>query len=296
MISRETGMKNILVFFCFLFLALQVAAQTEPAPPPVQPPPPVYGWTHSFVTAVMLNQVAFSNWAQGGVNALSWSAAADGKSVDEMEVMHWFNGYRFGFGQTRMGEQGTKKADDRMELESVLLYKTGASFEPYAAVTFQSQFAPGYIYDANNVATQVSAFFDPAYFVESVGAGYQPSKQFKTRLGLALREVLTSKYTAFADDPKTTEVEQSSVSGGLESVTNIELQLDDNVLFVSQLELFSAFKQMDEVIVRNTSSVAAKVGKFVTVVLNVQLINEKRITPKTQVKQTLGIGASFTIF
>jgi hypothetical protein len=53
---------------------------------------------------------------------------------------------------------------------------------------------------------------------------------------------------------------------------------------------------MDEVIIRSTSSVMAKVGKYVTVVLNVQLINEKQITPRTQVKQTLGLGASFTIF
>jgi hypothetical protein len=289
-------MKNIFLFLCFLLLAVQVVAQTEPTPPPAEPPLPVYGWTHGLVSVLTLNQVAFTNWAQGGVNALSWNAAADGKSVDEMVILHWFNGYRFGFGQTRMGDQGTKKTDDRMELESVLLYKTGGCIEPYIAVTFQSQFAPGYTYDANNVATQVSDFFDPAYFIESAGAGYQPSKQFKTRLGLALREVFTSQYTMYADDPNTTEIEKSSSRGGLESVTNIEFQLDDNVLFASQLELFSAFRNMDEVIVRNTSSVMAKVGKFVTVVLNVQLINEKRITPRTQVKQTLGIGVSYAVF
>jgi hypothetical protein len=289
-------MKNIFFLLCFLFLAIQVKSQTEPAPPPAAPPPPVYGWTHGFVTALTLNQIAFTNWAQGGVNALSWSAAADGKSVDELESLRWFNGYRFGFGQTRMGNQGTKKTDDKIELESILSYKTGGFLEPYVAATLKTQFAPGYTYDANNVATQVSAFFDPAYLVQSAGVGYQPDKIIRTRLGLALREVLTSQFAAYADDPKTTEIEKSSVSGGLESVTNIEFLLDDNVLFTSQLELFSAFKQMDEVIVRNTSSVMAKVGKYVTVVLNVQLINEKQITPKTQVKQTLGLGASFTIF
>jgi hypothetical protein len=277
-------MKNIFLFLCFLFLAGHVEAQTEATPPPA----PVYGWTHGLVSALTLNQVAFTDWAQGGVNALSWNALADGKSVDEMEVLHWFNGYRFGFGQARMGDQGTKKTDDKIELESILMYKTGGYFEPYVAATLKTQFAPGYTYDANNVATQVSAFFDPAYLIQSAGIGYQPDKIIRTRFGLALREVLTSQFAAYADDPKTTEIEKSSVSIGMESVTNVELSIDDNVLFTTQLELFSAFKQLDEVIVRNTSTLAAKVGKYVTVLLNVQLINEKQITPRTQVKQTLG--------
>ena len=289
-------MKNIFIFVWLLFIAVQVKAQTEPAPPPAAPPPPVYGWTHGLVSAFTLNQVAFTDWAQGGVNTLSWNATADGKSVDEMEILRWFNGYRLGFGQARMGEQGTKKTDDKIELESMLSYKTGGYIEPYVAATLKTQFAPGYTYDADNVATQVSAFFDPAYLVQSAGLGYQPNKIIRTRFGLALREVLTSQYAAYADDPKTTTIEKSSVSGGLESVTNIDLPIDENVMFTSQLELFSAFKQMDEVIMRNTTSLAAKVGKYVIVVLNVQLINEKQITPRTQVKQTLGIGVSYTVF
>jgi len=163
-------MKNTFFFLCFLFLVVQVNAQTEPTSSPATPPTPVYGWTHGLVSAFTINQIAFTDWAQGGVNALSWNAAADGKSVDEMDVLRWFNGYRFGFGQTRMGDQGTKKTDDRIELETVLSYKTGGCIEPYIAATFQSQFAPGYTYDANNFGTQVSDFFDPAYFVESIGA------------------------------------------------------------------------------------------------------------------------------
>ena len=117
----------------------------------------------------------------------------------------------------------------------------------------------------------------------------------KTRLGLALREILTSHYPLYADDPKTPAIEKTSVRGGLESVTEVEWHLDQNLMFSSKLELFSAFKTMDEVVVRNDNTLAAKVNKYVTVLLNVQLINEKPISPRTQVKEALAIGVSYNL-
>ncbi|MGD0339489.1 MAG: DUF3078 domain-containing protein [Bacteroidota bacterium] len=285
-------MKNIFPFFCFLFLTVHVDAQTQSTPPPA----PEYGWKHTLMTALTINQVAFTDWVQGGTNSLSWGASADGKSVNEMETLQWSNGYRFAFGQVRLGDQGTKKTDDKIDLETILIYKTVGCIQPFVAATLKTQFAPGYSYDANNVRTQVSAFFDPAELVQSTGVEYQPAKEVKTRLGLALREVLTSKFTRYADDPKTTTIEKTSVRGGLESATNVEFLIDDNVLFTTQLELFSAFKNLDEVIVRTNSSIMAKVGKYITVVLNLQLINERQITPRTQAKQTLGLGVSYRLF
>jgi hypothetical protein len=82
----------------------------------------------------------------------------------------------------------------------------------------------------------------------------------------------------------------------LESVTNAEFQLEDNLLLTSQLELFSPFKHVDQVIVRNNTTLIAKVSKYVTASFNLQLINETRISPKTQVKETIGIGLSYTLF
>jgi hypothetical protein len=49
-----------------------------------------------------------------------------------------------------------------------------------------------------------------------------------------------------------------------------------------------------KVIIRSNTTLSAKVNKYVTVILNVQLINEKQITPRTQVKETLSLGLSYT--
>ena len=102
-------------------------------------------------------------------------------------------------------------------------------------------------------------------------------------------------YTQYADDPATTGIEKTSVKGGFESVTNVEWKVGENMLFTAKLELFSAFDKLDQVIVRSDNTLAAKVNKYVSVIVNVQLINERAVTPRTQVKQTLGLSLSYQL-
>lgn len=255
---------------------------------------PKYGWGHSLVGSLTFTQMAFTDWAQGGENALAWALSADGKSTNEQEQTSWSNTYKLGFGQTRLGDQGIRKTDDRIDLETMLTYKIGEKFNPYAAANLKTQFAKGYKYDAAGGSVAVSQFFDPAYLTQSAGVVYQPIAEFKTRLGVGLREIITSSFPAYADDPETQKIETTRVNGGLESVTEFAWKLDEDVGFSSKLELFSAFNKMDEVIVRSDNVLAAKVSKYITVLLNVQLLNEKNNSPRTQVKETLAIGLSYS--
>jgi hypothetical protein len=284
---------KLIVMGLICFCSTLASAQEQQVSSTTQPSTP---WKHGMVAALTLTQVSFTDWAAGGENALSWTFSTDGKSTYDAGVLNWANAYSLAFGQTRLGDKGLRKTDDKIDLESILTYKLGALINPYAAVTLKTQFAKGFIYDASDNRTQVSAFFDPAYLTQSVGAGYQPMKEVKTRLGLAVREIFTQDFNQYADDHATTEVEKTRVEGGIESVTDVEWQLEENLLFTAKLELFAPIKTMDEVVVRSNSSLTAKVNKYVTAILNVQLINEKRITPRTQMKETLALGLSYTVF
>ena len=123
---------------------------------------------------------------------------------------------------------------------------------------------------------------------------YQPVAEFKSRFGVGLREIITSKFPGYADDPETAEIEKTRINGGLESVSELTLKLDEQVSFTSKLELFSTFKHIDQVIMRSDNTLAAKVSKYITVMLNLQLLNEREISPRTQVKETLAMGLSYT--
>ena len=271
--------------FLLVIFSLSLYAQTDTSM-----------WKHTVVAGLTLTQASYTNWAQGGENALAYTATLDGKSVRDVEQTNWSNGYKIAYGQTRLGSKGLRKTDDKIDLESVLTYKKGTYINPYASATFKSQFDDGYKYDdVTNTKVKISSKFDPMYLTQAVGVGYQPIAQLKTRLGAALREVYSNGF-AYADDASTTPtIETSKVEGGLESVTDVEWKFADNMLFTSKLEMFAPFNEIDVVVVRSDNTLSAKVNQYVSVVLNVQLINDKNVTARTQIKEALALGISYTL-
>ncbi len=253
-----------------------------------------YGWNHKMVAGVNLTQVSYKDWAPGGQNSLAYTLWLNGSSAQDMEKTNWTNIYKFAFGQTRLSDQGMRKTDDEIFFESLLIYKVWTYVNPYAALTARTQFAKGYEYP-QGTEVGVSKFFDPAYLTQSLGAAYKPLPEVVTRLGVAVREVITSGFTAYSDNPLTTKIEKVKINGGIESVTNVEWNFAENMQFKSSLELFAPFKTPDEVIVRSDNTISAKVNKYVSVGFNVQLVNDVTTTRKTQIKQVLAIGVSYTL-
>jgi hypothetical protein len=254
------------------------------------------GWKHTAAAGLNLSQVSYKDWVAGGENALAYGLHLGGLSTSFADRTVWANTYRFAFGQARLGDQGLRKTDDEVYMESFLVYKLGTQVNPYAAGTFRTQFAPGNTYDGGGVETQVSKFFDPAYLTQSAGVAYQPVAGVTTRVGIALREVLTSNFPAYADDPDTKDiVEKTSVRGGAESVTDLHVTLADNIDLTARLELFAPFNAMGRVIVRNDYGIAAKVNSFISTTLTVNILNDVNISPRTQIKQVLALGLTYTL-
>jgi len=107
------------IFLIAVFAIDLHAQQTSPLPTDtVTAPGP---WRHSVVTGLAMTQVALKDWAQGGESALSYAVSAYGRSIREDSTTLWTNTYKFTFGQARLGIQGLKKTDDKIDMESVLL-------------------------------------------------------------------------------------------------------------------------------------------------------------------------------
>lgn len=253
-----------------------------------------YGWKHSMVTGLNLTQVSFKDWVGGGENALAYTVWLKGESVQDLEQTEWSNSYSFDFGQTRVGSQGLRKTDDDIYLQTLFIYKLGSNINPYVSATLRTQFATGYNYtDTADIA--ISKFFDPAYLTQSAGVAFQPVPEVTTRLGAGLREIITSEYPSYADDPATTEIEKTKVLGGLESVTDVKVNFADNMTYTGKLEMFDAFIHMDQIIVRSDNTISAKVNKYVSVNFNVQIINDVSVSPLTQIKESLALGISYIL-
>jgi hypothetical protein len=270
----------------FLLLGSSAMAQEETAPPP----PP---WNHTLVGGFTITQIALKDWSQGGEDALAWTLTLDGKSAYDQEKYNWENTYKLAFGQTKLGSQGVRKTDDKINLSSTLIYKIGTLVNPYVGATFKTQFAKGFNYtDVGKVA--LSQFLDPAYLTQSAGVGFQPREEFKTRLGLALREIITRDFNGFTDDPKTAKIEKSDIDGGLESVSDVSWKLMEDVLYTSKLEIFMPFSDVGATSFNLDNKVAMKVNKYITANINLQIIDDETASKKTQVKEALAIGLSYS--
>ena len=265
-------------------LALSAHAQEAATEPP---------WTHQLVGGLNLTQVALKNWSGGGDDALAWTLSLNGKSTYLKDKIDWVSTYKFAFGHTKLGDQAIRKTDDKIDLETTMTYKMGVYVNPYVAATIKSQFAKGYNY-ADIGKVPVSQFFDPAYLTQTAGVGYQPIAQLKTRLGVGLREILTRDFNGYADDGDTDKIEKTAIDTGVESVTNAEWQLAENILLTSKLEIFGPLTDLGATTIRSDSNLALKVNKYVNVNFDLQLVQDDAANTKTQVKEALSVGLSYS--
>jgi hypothetical protein len=257
-----------------------------------------HGWTHSLVSTLNLSQVSYTNWAAGGDNALAYNLLINGTSMQEEEQTNWTTNYAFSYGEARLGNIGLRKTDDKIDIESILAYKMSEHWDPYASATFKTQFSTSYKYNNDSLQTKtgVSGFLDPAIATQAIGFSFHHAATIKSRLGLALRETFTNHYNIYTDDPSTPQIEKSKIEGGFESVTELALALDDNILLKSKLELFAPIKTLDVITVRMDNLLEMKVSKYIVTSLGLQLINDRIVTPKTQIKEGIALGLTYAIF
>ncbi len=288
-------MQNAVRFITILLLSTSVASYAQDT---TAKPPPEYGWKHSLVSGLSLTQVSYKNWTKGGENSLAYTLSLDGKATMTEDMVLWENQYRLAYGQARLGNKELRKTDDVIDIASVFTYVVAEKLNPYASATFKSQFTTGYQYDANDVATAVSKFLDPAYFTQAVGIRYQPMPEVRTRLGVGLREVITDEYSSFnyADDPKTGEIEKTSVNGGIESVSDIEWVVMENVLFTSQLAVFEPFSDMDHPIVNNKNKLTGKINSYLSAMFEFELIYDDVVSHQVQLREGISLGLSYNLF
>jgi hypothetical protein len=275
-----------LLAFC---LAAVAAGAQEAEPAPASP------WTHTLVGDVTANQVALKDWAQGGDNSLSWGYSLNGTSDRAIGSTVWSTTYKFAFGQNKLGDQAIRKVVDKLEVETSYTWKTERHLDPYLKATMKTQAFRGYRY-GETTRTAVADFFDPAYLTQSAGIGLQPIPEAKTRLGLALREIITRDFNSYADDDETAEVEKTRVDGGLESVTDAAWELADNIQLTSKLEIFVPFTEVGDTSIGNDATLVVKLSEYITLNVNLQILNDPTSSDDLQIKQTTALGLRYSLF
>ncbi len=268
------------------------------------------GWKKSLVVDVTTTQTSYSDsWVGGEAGSVNWVGNLNGSA--EKQLKPWLNfqsTLKLSFGQTLTQDAETKKwskpkkSTDLIDWEDVARFTLHEFIDPYAAFRLESQFL-----DAKVPAKNL--YLTPMKLTESAGISRRfyekENDNFTSRLGLALRQIFkTNVDTTMASLPT---VDSTLTDGGIESVTDVNLTLRDNLQYTGKLTLYKAFFFSKSDAVKGTPSedywkaidinweniITAAITKIITVNFYTQLLYDKEVSKKGRFKETLGFGFVF---
>lgn len=242
-----------------------------------------------------ISQISFTNWAQGGENSIAWTLLGNFSVTTKSTKWSTKNSLKFAFGRTKLGSQDFRTNDNEFYIETVISRIFGWAVDPFLGNSIRSPITTGYNYKTKT-AERIADFFDPGYVTQTLGFTYDRITGIKTRLGIALQEIFTNRHRKFSDNLETKDViEAFKIETGIESVTNSDFKLMENIFYKGLLRLFSRFENMKIWDIRWDNTFLAKINDYVNVNLNILVVYDRKQSHKTQLKEAFHLGIIYNI-
>ena len=250
-----------------------------------------YGWMHSAAGLLNLNQTYYDKWAKGGTDAFAYEWKLNAAIALIQQDYTWESKAIGTYGRTKLGSQASRKSSDQFDFETVYTRLLKIHVNPFASAFSQSQFFPGFSYDEKvGTHSQTSDYFNPAYFIETIGVGVEPIKDLKERLGATMKQSVGS--FAFQKDGNRTG-EDFKQEYGVSSTTEYQFSPMENIQAATRLDLFANFQGVENIDGRWANRITAKVNKWVNVNGEYELLYDADMSLDTQSRENIAIGISF---
>lgn len=291
--------RTIFTFILTAFISIAGIAQTQ-----TQIPDTTKLWATGFKAAVTFNQVSLTNWAAGGENSLGGNSMFSLFANLRQGKTTWDNSLDLAYGMVKTGEESTRKSDDKIDFLSKVGHNViNKNLFLSANLSFKSQFAKGYNYPNDSVI--ISKFMAPGYLMLGLGLDYKPFPYLSiSLLPLTGRLVFvndTSLSVVYGLDPG----EKIRAEFGAAFKVTFEKDIFTNVSLKSKLDLFSNYLDRPQNIDVNFEALLVlKVNKLISTYVGIQTIydhdilildKDGKIGPRTQFKQTFGIGLTYAL-
>ena len=270
-------------------------------------PDTVNPWTLLGTAALNINQASFTNWSSGGQNSFGIGALVNIKADYKKKKQSWKNTLDLAYGFQFLGKGSNAhytKTDDKIEYTTSYGYAISKHWDVTLLANFRSQFTNGYNYPNDSVA--ISKIMAPGYLVAGIGVNYVPAEYFTLYISPS-----AGRFTFVLDDTLSAHgafgVEKGKKLKGefgpyLRAVFNKEVF--KNITLNTSLELFSDYlHKFGNVDVNWNVLLGLKVNKWLSTTINTQLIYDDDVKikfpsgdegPRTQFKEVIGVGLSYT--
>lgn len=206
---------------------------------PVAPPK---FWTNGILTELGFSQVSLTNWAAGGSGSVALNSYINAHANYAKGEMYWDNRGQVSYGFIQSFEDGYRKSDDKIVLDSRWGYKAINKWYFSVNFNFKSQFTPGFEYSGDK-STKVSKFLSPAYMSLGVGIDFKPGNgktlsvniaPFTGNMVIVTDSLLRKKYGNQPDEAVRWEL-------GAKVTANFNKQVFKSCKVQSTLTLFSDY-------------------------------------------------------
>lgn len=268
-------------------------------------------WQKSGVFTINMTQVNLTNWAAGGFSSVSGIAMFNGTANWKKGRKAWDNSLILAFGGQHIHDgSDPQKTDDRIELNTKYGYDLKNAWYLAAVFQFKTQFTEGF----NADGFRISNLMAPAYTLAGIGFDYKPDNKltlFMSPITARLVTVLDETLWRGSTDP---ELRIYGVKNGetneLEAGGYVRLQyqtdLAENINFLTRADAFSNYlRDPENIDVTWEMLFTFKVNSWFAATLNTVLLYDhdtkflqtgedgvQYLAPRTQFKETLGIGIS----
>ncbi|MBC5993795.1 DUF3078 domain-containing protein [Pontibacter cellulosilyticus] len=279
-------------------------------------------WDFGGTGTINFSQVSLSNWAAGGQSSVSVLGIANVHANYAQGHHTWDNALDITYGTLKLENQRLRKSDDKLELNTKYGHRASEDWFYSAQVNLKTQLTSTYTASRDTI---LSDFLAPAFVLASLGMDYKPNDKLSVFIS-----PVTGKFTfvrlqtladrgAFGVEPAERNAAGEIIPGTGERLrkefggyVNVRYREEilKNVIFQSKLDLFSNYLQNPENIDVNWENlINFKVNKLISASLFVHMIYDDDINiiipaseagasakkgPRLQVKETLGIGISYS--
>jgi hypothetical protein len=279
-------------------------------------------WKYGGVTSLMITQVAMSNWAAGGQNSISGTAMVSVFANYHKNLSQWDNTLDLNYGMMKQGKAGIIKSDDKIDFSSKFGQYAFKHWYYSALLNFKSQFGQGYNYPNDSV--MISDFMAPGYLTVALGMDYKPADYFTLLIAPVTGRMTFVNNQTLADqgacgvDPATYDSLGNVVTNGkkvrfefggyIKAAFNYNIM--KNINLQAKVDLFTNYlKKPQNIDVNGELLLSLKVNKFISASISANIIYDDdvkigiddnkdgvvdRTGPRTQIKEVLGVGFSYT--
>ena len=296
--SLVRKLSSIALIACFALIGTASAQDTE-AP---------VGWNTALTADFTTTQAAYSNsWTGGEEGSFNWVLNLNGEAEKQMHQKFIFSSaLKVSFGQTMTqyedeatGSQKWKKpskSTDLVDWDNVGRFTLNGFVDPFVGFRVETQFL-----DAS--VQQKKRYLSPLKLTESAGIAKRLYKKDKdkvlSRFGFALKETIAK---SIVDDDFNTET-VTTTDGGLESVTDVVLTVNERMKYTGKLTLYKAlFSENDDISddwkaidINWENIVNSQLSKVIAVNFYTQILYDKEVELRARFKETLGIGFVFKL-